>query len=600
LTVSAVAAGIVAISVGVQIALRTPLSMDELHSVLLGQLWAEGSPPSFYVGSVTRYEGGSYLVALPVAVLLRLGCWGTAASSWAAGSLAVATVFGTALWLSRLRGPAAAVALGIGAALLSPELLHYSFRAWGSLSEALLLFPLLALAGSLWLRRGEPRWGPPLFGVLLGIGVVFSYWHMVTSLVVAGLLLTRSGHQRWRRGLPAVAKVAVVALGLFGFWLALALPFLAESVMVRDGLLLHKALPKLLLVRVDQVLLHLPGAWIGEHLEATGFRQACGAGLGLLSGLAAVVAWRRGGELRWLSLLFLACFPAISVGQQILDPPQVYRYYIPLLAVSVTLLAAWDWRAMLGALLLCLAFWLPDGMERPGQSPERSHMELGGNALHRYAANPHVKYDVYRKVVRPAYKQWFAFGYGLDSGLRYSPSREGMIAAVEETSATPQNVKDNPHMALFEARSWLDVDGDPQGDLPFFLRGLGVGLGADGRLDDLEAELLDQADPLERRELLVGLGASLGSGLFTLSALPKGSQSAAGVLLPADWEQLARGALAVGGVSPGDVGDRLSWLGMEERAAFERGLQALPVPDLSAMMRVPMVPTPQPPPPTVF
>jgi hypothetical protein len=226
-------------------------------------------------------------------------------------------------------------------------------------------------------------------------------------------------------------------------------------------------------------------------------------------------------------------------------------------------------------------------------------MELGGNALHRYATNPHVKYDVYRKVVRPAYKQWFAFGYGLDSGLRYSPSREGMTAAVEATNATPQNIEDDPHMALFEARSWLDVDGDPQGDLPFFLRGLGVGMGADGRLDDLEAELLAQADPLERRELLVGLGASLGSGLSTLSALPNGSPSA-GVLLPADWEQLARGALAVGAASPGDLGAKLSWLGMEERAAFERGLQALPVPDLSAMMRVPMVPTPQPPPPTVF
>jgi len=597
---SGVAAGMVAISVGIQIALRTPLSMDELHTVLLGQLVVDGQAPSFYVGSVTRYEGGSYIMAVPVAVLLRLGFWGTAAASWAAGAIAIATVFLTALWLTRLRGVGAALALGAGAALLSPQLLHYSFRAWGSLSESLLLFPLLGLTASLWVRRGTPRWGPPLLGVLLGLGVVFSYWHMVTSLVVAGLLVARGGRQAWRRGLRDVAQTAAVALALFALWLVSALPFLFESFMVRDGLLLHRALPNLLLVRVDQVFMHLPGAWIGEHLEVTTLRQVGGTSLGLLSLAAAVVAWRRGGELRWLAALFFACFPAISVGLAMLEPPEVYRYYLPLLAVSVTLLAAWDWKVVLVALLVSLSFWLPDGMERPGQSPERSHMELGGNALHRYAVNPHVKYDTYRRVVRPANKQWFAFGYGLDSGLRYQDSLEGMRDTVRETGASPQNISDDPHMALFEPRSWLEVDGDPDGDLPYFLRGMGVGLGADRLVDELEVELLRAARPAERAELMAGLGASLGPALFDQSMAPSWGEHLAATLLPSDWEQLARGSRAVGGGLAGRSGAALEGLKPEVQAAIARGLAGPSVPNLSAMMRVPLVPTPLPPPPTVF
>lgn len=600
LVCSGAAAGLVALSVGIQIALRTPLSMDELHTVLLAQLLAEGQPPSFYVGSVTRYEGGSYLMAAPVAVLLWLGCWGTAAASWAAGAVAVVTVFLTALWLTRLRGLGSALALGAGAALLSPELLHYSFRAWGSLSESLLLFPLLGLTASLWVRRGTPRWGPPVFGVLLGLGVVFSYWHMVTSLVVAGLLVARHGRQRWSRGLRDVARTAFVALALFGLWLALALPFLSESFMVRDGLLLHKSLPKLLLVRVDQVVLHLPGAWIGEHLEATILRQVCGAALGLLSVAAAAVAWRRGGELRWLAVLFLACFPAVSVGLAMLEPPEVYRYYIPLLAISVTLLAAWDWRAMVVALLISLGFWLPAGMERPGQSSERSHMELGGNALHRYASNPHVKYDIYRRVVQPANKQWFAFGYGLDSGLRYRVSQEGMKATVRETGASAQNITEDPHMALFYPRSWLEVAGDPEGDLPYFLRGMGVGLGADRAVDKLEAELLAAADPDERAELMAGLGASLGAALFGQSMASSWRTSLGDALLPSDWEQLVRGARAAAGGRLKVSDSALQELGAEAQTAVVRGLAGPPVPNLSAMLGVPLVPTPQPPPPTVF
>jgi hypothetical protein len=89
-----------------------------------------------------------------------------------------------------------------------------------------------------------------------------------------------------------------------------------------------------------------------------------------------------------------------------------------------------------------------------------------------------------------------------------------MKDTVRETGASPQNILDDPHMALFHPRSWLELDGDPEGDLPYFFRGMGVGLGADRIVDELEAELLRVARPAERAELMAGIGASLGTSLF--------------------------------------------------------------------------------------
>ena len=49
-----------------QIVRRSALTMDELHTLLLGISWMRGDVLPFYVGSVSRYEGGSWLIAWPV------------------------------------------------------------------------------------------------------------------------------------------------------------------------------------------------------------------------------------------------------------------------------------------------------------------------------------------------------------------------------------------------------------------------------------------------------------------------------------------------------------------------------------------------------
>ena len=83
-----------------------------------------------------------------------------------------------------------------------------------------------------------------------------------------------------------------------------------------------------------------------------------------------------------------------------------------------------------------------------------------------------------------------------------------MTEGVWESGATVEDIDSNPQLSLYRASTWIDVDGDPNGDLAFFFRGMGVGFGADGRLGPLEGELLAKVDPEQRAQLMVGLGAT--------------------------------------------------------------------------------------------
>jgi len=122
------------------------------------------------------------------------------------------------------------------------------------------------------------------------------------------------------------------------------------------------------------------------------------------------------------------------------------------------------------------------------------------------------------------------------------------------------------------------------GDLPFFFRGMGAGMGTDGQIDELEGELLGKLLPEQRAEVMTGLGASLGRMLSAGTAAPTWSAGLDGSPSLADWEALARGVVAVGAahlVPDGIPGGELS---LAERDAIRRGLQSPPADDLTEMM----------------
>ena len=158
--------------IGWQIHQRSALTMDEVHTLLLARCFAAGETLSFYLGSVTRYEGGSWLIAWPVSLLLRLGAYGSGATSWTAGGISVATVALSSWLLARRINGLAGLVFGPLLALCTVEYLHYSYRAWGSLAEALLALPLFGLALDRWWSTGRRPLTAIACGLLLGLALV--------------------------------------------------------------------------------------------------------------------------------------------------------------------------------------------------------------------------------------------------------------------------------------------------------------------------------------------------------------------------------------------------------------------------------------------
>jgi hypothetical protein len=593
-----------------QVARRSALTLDELHSLALGQLWADGEVLPFSVGSLTRYEGGSWLIAWPVSWLLRLGASGIAAASWTAGSIAVVSVYLSARWLARHASPAAAWLL-VPALFAAPELTHYSYRAWGSLAEALLGFPLLALACAAWIARGRPLLLAPLLGALLSAMVLFSYMHMATAVAFVLAQWVEAwparGSGRLRRAALETAIVGGSALALFAAWIGLFVRWPEEALSIRDGVSLPAAAASFLSPRLDRVLPWFPGAWVGELLDPTPLRRAAGWALAGLSVAAAFLCWRRGGALRWLVLAAGTQLLALGVGTRLLSPPEVYRYYLPLLALSAAMLAAAGPRLALPAAALGLCFWLPSGLPMPYQNPSWTWLALGGNALHRYEPEPHRKFLALRRVAPEWARPFFAFGYGIDSGRRYSAAVSGMRITVAERGLDPLRVDpvalaaSDPHFSSYLPRSWVDFwDSAPEAtDRPHYLLGLGIGVAADAAVDAAEIDLLRSVAESDRSGILHGIGAALqlaaersgASGPPALDLRPLIS-----VMSPADWEALGRGAAEVSVLPPPSASAIGLPDGSPQALAWQAGSVAPVQRALRAMTRVPLVPTPQPPP----
>lgn len=596
---AAVSTVIFAVAMVSQIVRRSALTMDEIHTLLLGLSWAHGDVLSFYVGSVTRYEGGSWLIAWPVSWLLRLGAGPVASTSWAAGVIALITVFAASLWLARTSHRwLAGAAVGLVAACV-PELVHYSYRAWGNLCEALVILPLGALAYTRWIDRGRDLRTAPLLGLLLAFGVVLSYFHMITALAWVAVQAVEAWPDRERRKQAAieVAVVAASALTAFGLWVLVMYPFPFEATSVRDGRSLFSLLPSLVLPRIDRILLELPGAWIGQLLEQTPLRLVAGGVLSLLTVAGAVAAWRsEHRRLRWLVIFAIAYVPALSVGHLLLGVPDVYRYHLPFFAVGVLLIASWGWAPSLAALLCGLTFWAPTGLEMPYQNPTYNYLELGGNAMHRYHVDPHVKFKALRRHVPQWYRTWFAFGYGVDLGQRYSRARRGMGQVLADEPYAQLVLDEDPHFSLYPLEAWVDWwDRELPGavDRREYLLGLGIGFASDAELDLRERELLDHLPRPLRDTVLEGVGAAITRGLqaptpVSFAGWDVGLQGGT----PEDYEAVGRGMARVlaGGwpdgrmidVKPGPNADAL---GKGQQAQVDRAWRA--------MASVPMIATPE-------
>jgi hypothetical protein len=516
---------------------------DELHTLINARvlLAGEALPPS--IGLLTPYEGGSWLIAWPTSWALALGLNDVQASGYAAACVALLTVALSSLWLGRLAGWGAALAVGPLVAFTSPQLGFYSIRAWGSLPEALVALPALAFAGAWWIRRDRPLPGAAAIGLLLAGAIILSYLHMLTALafVFIQAVEAREG-ARWRRAAVETAVVAAVALGAWAAWLVVSSHGDAGWPTVRDGRSLTGALGPLLAVRLDRVLVGLPRAWYG-HLPGFGARElVAGLGLSGLGAAAAVVLWRRGGPSRWPVIWCAVLVPGLSVGLWMGGATEAPRYYIPLLAGLLALVAAWDLRASAVAVGLGLLLWWPSPPRAGPESVDLAHVELGAFGLVSDSAEPHGRFLGMFEQVEPWHRSAFAFGYGVDAGRRGFPVVFG----------------DRP--AAGRARDGLHF-------------GLGCGLLSDGALEDEELDRLREVrTAADRIALLEGMGAVIALR-HELGAEPHAPTrtALARELSGFDWEALGRGSaqLRRGVVLPADVVGLE--LGGERAAALGRG-----------------------------
>lgn len=584
---------------GWQIQHRTALTMDELHSALLGRLVQLGDPLPFYEGSVTRYEGGSWLVGFPVGWWMELGAGPVAATSWTAGCCSLLAVLLLSRWIAGWAGPRRALLVGAVTGFVLPEWVHYSYRLWGSISESLFIAPLVALVaapdGVLQADRPSPGRIVRVLGtgLMLGIGMVLSYVHGLTALTLAGSWLW-AGRAAPRRAIALVASAAAVATATLGAWTLWHNPFVGEALRIRDGRTIGEALGTFATPPVVEVVRHLPGAFIGEHLTHTPIRVAAGVALALLSAgaLAAVARTRSGGRAMAMFAGFAFC--AVGVGHTLLEPPGVYRYYLPLLLACAGALAAGGPRFSLPALALSAAMWWPDGLPMPYQLPQFTHVELGGNALHRWGADPHRKFFRFLGITPDWEQSWLAFGYGLDSGRRYGPTVSSMrewLATLPNPEAT---IRDDPHFNLAQPRQWVEGwDGvaEPEAERAFFF-GLGLGLIGDGQLSELDVELLDAHTSPRRIWTLEGVGAGFRRAVDKGGRGPTAGWEAT-LVSPrvGDWQAIGRGAALVG-AGPMPEAPRAILLAGPFGAEIAAGLQAEPDLAMRAMARVPMVPTP--------
>lgn len=478
---------------------RGGLDPDELHTLLLGKLMAGGAAPGFYVGSVTRYEGGSWLIGWPVAAALRLGATDLLAGPLVAALVAVVGV-ALATWGLARREPAGAALLGPLLAL-SPDVLHYGIRAWGSLPEALLAWPVLALLHARWRREGSAV-GGLLLGAALGAGCVFSYLHLVT----AGALV--AWHARDRGWTLAVGAAAV----LLGWW-ALAVPWLQEALAVRGGLPLIGLLGVDAL-RWDRLLVELPAAWTGGRLEPTPIRLVSAAALAVLGTACAVRVGRRPGHRPALAVT-AALVPALAASHAMLGPPENSRYYLPLVVALLAWTAAAGWRPAFVAVVLSLGVWSGAGPVVPRPSSLRAFAELGANGQHRYHEDPHIKAKALWSVASGPQRRWLLYGYGVDSGRRYGAVVRSMRAKAREVGESPADLARHPHFRLLDPSVQIDwvrpltvAEGRDA-----FLSGLGVGFSEDGQIDAAEQELIAVAGDLGGaiRGGVDGVGGPLGS-----------------------------------------------------------------------------------------
>jgi len=462
---------------------------EELNALVGARALLDGQPLPPWLGTLTRYEGGSWLIAAPLSLLLALGLEGVAAT----GTLAlISAALGVALasvWAGRVAGAPAALLTGPLLAFGCRPLATFATVGTGGTTDFLFALPLFALVGERWKAGDRSHAGVAALGLLAGAAAAASFAHLATAAVL-GLLVLHAARPstRVRTAASFAAAAAVFPLG----WLLAVGGGELRPPTLRDGRGGGDLLSALFPPRLGSWLADLPAAIGGRTADPPAFDRFAATTLAVLLVIACLDAARQPGPRRRAATAAGLLALAATAGPGLTNvPADLVRYSLPAIATALVLAAT---RPPLGVAVLAVGLALgppPVPLIAPG-SPDDGAMALGllYAEVREPATHQHERARAVLARLPTQHHSALVFGHGVRSGTRL----QHLMTAPPETWAG---------WRFGGAASWLAGPSPAHRDA--WLQGLGAGL-AQGGVTPLERLFLGLATPADRADLNVGLG----------------------------------------------------------------------------------------------
>lgn len=529
----------------------TPFGPGELDVLLAARSIASGVVPPLWVGAVHPDATGTWLGALNLAPLLRLGLSDVVALKVLA-ALHFALLVGASAGLATRRGGLVAGALtGAVLTLGAPALVaaHSKYLATTveiAGVEVALLWATLELMN----RERRSLLAVTVLGALLGLTLVYSLHAAVLMVLVAGALL----RQPLRRRSTAVALITPAVLVWVPFLLArdpLGPRRAAVSVKtLGPGQLLDLLDPSdlgTLLSRAPLALLYET-----EHLAPDAWQRWLHVPLAMLLAstllvAAVLVVRRRLPEAESIVLLFgLGTAAPLLLAGDLLGYPAAYRYYAPVLAPAAILLGIAVVRgthnkfsrilAAGGVALLVLPGFLTVPRATATELNRSMASYFAGQHRLGFAQYPlHTHFLMLTPFVRDDELPGWLQGYGVHLGREFT--RQAPIAELEYSDQRPDpgtavpDVVDRLFLKMQPGRWLLAADWLGGNAREHLLLGVGLGIAEDGVLDPMDLALIEELPLRERPAIWRGVGGALGERWFwTQNAAPLIIEGNPGVL----------------------------------------------------------------------
>ena len=504
---------------------RTPFGPGELDLLLGARALASGVALPLWAGSVHPDAVGTWMGALAVSGLLRLGVPDLLAlKAMATAHYALLAFCGAGL-TARIAGARGGAAAGLAVALGAPAVASAHTRYLATTVEVASIELALLWLVIEWVHRPR-RWLLPVLGLGLGLAIAFS----LHAVVLAGLAVVAVA-VRQRRVSAVIALLAPLLLASLP-WMVMPEPLGPPGQPFTIKTL--GPLQLLALVGTDDVaglLRAAPRALLGGHESDAAARLspfhlplALALGLSLLGATVATARRQVPASIALPTLFTLGVTAPLVLAGDLLGYPAAYRYYVPGIVGAAVLLgiavgrARAPGRALGVVLLLSLPGALTVGtlanteLTRPEAAffAGQHRLVFPRDALHTHALmlTPWVRDD--------ELAGWLQ-GYGMHVGREFA--RQVPTARVEYSDGflgvdggVPQVINRFWHKQQaarwLDGAAWLGTDADRS-----FLIGVGLGIGEDGRLEELDLQLL--AAPAERAvHIARGIGAALGERVW--------------------------------------------------------------------------------------